>query len=635
MKISFDHILKFLDVSPKIEEISEKLFQLGHEHSIEKNIFDFEFTPNRGDCLSLNGLARELGVFYSLRNDLKIYESDIPKLDLDFQNYSKSNCPRISFLKIKIDKRKKVYEDYLESYFTDLNINKNNFFTDISNYLAYELGQPTHCYDYSKLGKKIILKSSTSCKEFKTLLGNKITLEGKNTLFFSDNLPINLAGIVGGKSTACSADTDEVLVECAYFKPDFLMGKSVAYNVVSDAAYKFERNVDQASHEKVLRRFINIVADHAEIVDIGLYVDNNSEIKNKEISFDASKINKIIGINLSDNHIKNIFYELGFKFQNNKIVIPSHRNDIEHINDLAEEIARVFGYDNVPIKEIKIPNLNKGEDKKNELIKSFMIDNGFYETINNPFLDISNKNSIKVDNPLDSSRKYLRNSLKESLIKNLIFNSKRQQDSIKFFEISDLYYIENNKINVMNKIGIIASGRVAKNYKDFSKKIDKNYLESIFIDLFNVDENKFLEISSQELGLKTKYPIFFIEIESDNVKDTIIEYLPISKKPSKIRKFDGISEFPSTSRDLSFLVKDIQTIKKIEEVVYNIKLSNLKEVYAFDFFENHDKNQIKIGFRFIFQSRSNTLSDEQVDKIFRKVISKTLEIDGLSIPGIN
>ena len=146
MKIAYKHILEHINSKPSINELSEKLFQLGHEHEIENDIFDMEFTPNRGDCLSVIGLLRDLSVFY--KTDLKIekYTDRIKTLELDFKNNAKNACPKISFLKIEISNQNiKPYKGKLKSYFDDLDCKKNNFFTDISNYLSYEM-----CFFYIK-----------------------------------------------------------------------------------------------------------------------------------------------------------------------------------------------------------------------------------------------------------------------------------------------------------------------------------------------------------------------------------------------------------------------------------------------------------------------------------------------------
>ena len=138
MKIHYKDIIRFIDEKPSIDDLSNKLFQLGHEHEIEDEVFDMEFTPNRGDCLSMHGLARDLNVFYEVNNLIDIYEEDIEELELDFINKSEADCPNISFLKIEIEGQISKYKDYLSSYFFNLKIKKKNFFTDISNYISYE-----------------------------------------------------------------------------------------------------------------------------------------------------------------------------------------------------------------------------------------------------------------------------------------------------------------------------------------------------------------------------------------------------------------------------------------------------------------------------------------------------------------
>ena len=197
MKIAYSHLAQYIEEKPTIEQISDSLFQLGHEHEIDNDIFDMEFTPNRGDCLSLNGLLRDLAVFYTVDFNQDIYTEKLEDLQIDFENLSESICPQISFLKLEIDKVPEAYKNSLEKYFIDLGLNKNNFFTDVSNYLSYETGQPTHCYDASKMGGKLSFHEIEKNEEFETLLDKKITLKGKNSVFLLNDNIINLAGIVG------------------------------------------------------------------------------------------------------------------------------------------------------------------------------------------------------------------------------------------------------------------------------------------------------------------------------------------------------------------------------------------------------------------------------------------------------
>ena len=480
MKIAYSHLVQHIEESPSIEQISDSLFQLGHEHEIDGGIFDMEFTPNRGDCLSINGLLRDLAAFYTVNLDHEIHNEKLNELPLDFENLSKETCSEISFLKVEIDQIPETYRGSLGNYFLDLGINKNNFFTDISNYLSYETGQPTHCYDANTINGKLIFHEIDGNAEFETLLGKKITLTGKNPVFSLNNEVINLAGVVGGKSTSCSVNTKTVIVECAFFQPEAIIGKSVKYDIQSEASHKFERGVDPDCHDRVLRRFIKLVSEHANIKDMSIISYKSKDNPITQIPVNVSKINQIIGINISEKEYLNYLSKLGFLIEQGFIKVPSFRSDVKTQNDLAEEVARVIGYDNIATSEINIPKNEKTNHKDIEnKLRYFLLDHGFYEVINSPFVSLSSEEAIKVDNPLDSNREFLRTNITNSLVDNLLFNERRQKDSIKLFEISDVYS-SSNGINKKRKLSVVASGRVGLNYEDFSKKINKKYLTTLF-----------------------------------------------------------------------------------------------------------------------------------------------------------
>ena len=509
MKISYNHLIQYIKEKPSIKEISDSLFSLGHEHEIEESIFNMEFTPNRGDCLSLNGLLRELSIFYTINKDQKIFTEKLNKLEIDFKNLSQEVCPKISFLKLEIDETPKEYRTYLNNYFKDLDLNKNNFFTDVSNYLSYESGQPTHCYDANKINGKLVFEDRDMNEEFETLLGKKIHLTNKNSVFLLNDKAINLAGVVGDKKTSCSSNTKEVLVECAFFKPDYIIGKSVKYDIQSEASHKFERFVDPQCHDTVLRRFIHIVSEHAKIKDLSVVEYNYEEMKEIQIPFNVDIINKIIGINLSEADYLTYLSRLGFFVENNQINIPLYRGDIKTQNDLAEEVARVIGYDNIVKSELLIPQgkITQKYDIENKL-RYFLLDHGFYEVINPPFVSKFSDDAIKIDNPLDSNKNFLRTNIIDSLLDNLSFNERRQKDSIKLFEISDIYMIkEGNEIKKVRKAAIIGSGRVGKNHKDFSKKINIKYFKEIFQEALPNESFDFFKIDRGTISTKIKNEI--------------------------------------------------------------------------------------------------------------------------------
>jgi phenylalanyl-tRNA synthetase beta chain len=634
MKIAYSHLIQYMPENPTIGQISDSLFQLGHEHEIEGDIFDMEFTPNRGDCLSINGLLRDLAVFYSIDFNQEICDERLNELNIDFENKSEKICPKISFLKLEIDKVPELYKKSLEDYFSDLNLSKNNFFSDVSNYLSYETGQPTHCYDADTINEKLIFHEIEKQEEFETLLDKKITLKDKNAVFSLNNKVINLAGIMGGKSTACSAHTKTVLVECAYFKPEAIIGKSVKYDIKSEASHKFERGVDQDSQDKVLRRFAHVVSEHANIKEVSIVSYNYKENQGIKIPVNVNKINQIIGININEHEYLNYLTKLGFTIEENFVKVPSFRSDIKTQNDLAEEVARAIGYDNIPRAEISIPNNENHnyKDVENKL-RYFLLDYGFYEVVNSPFVGITSKEAIKVDNPLDSNREFLRTNLTDSLVENLLFNERRQKDSVKLFEISDIYSSDNG-IYKKRMLSIVASGRVGLNYQDFSKKIDKKYLTAMFKEILPNEVLDFQILPRDSLDTKIKNEIIALEVNIERFSDDILSYKESSKFPDEFVQFKPISDLPSSIKDISYSIKDFSKISELENLFLSYQSDIVKNIFIFDYFHNKKAQEVKIGFRIVFQSNETTLTTAEIELVYNDLINQSLKIDGISIPGI-
>ena len=624
MKISYSHLVSQIKENPSIEMISESLFQLGHEHEIDGDILNMEFTPNRGDCLSVNGLLRDLSVFYNVNFKGKIYSEKIDKLQLDFENLSQNACPKISFLRIEIDKIPKEYNQYLNDYFMKLHLNKNNFFTDISNYLSYETGQPTHCYDDSKINGKLVLRELEINHEFHTLLDKKINLTDKNSVFSINDEIVNLAGVVGGKSTACTLETKTVLVECAFFEPEAIIGKSLKYDIQSEASHKFERFVDPESHDYVIRRFINIVSEHANIKDMSFISYEHKKKQAIKIPVNIDKINKILGTDITEDQYVNYLSKLGFIINDDLINVPSYRSDISSQNDLSEEVARMIGYDNIakhnlPLVKGKISNTYNIENK----LRFFLLDHGFYEVINFPFSNEKSIDSIKIDNPLVSNKEHMRTNLINSLLENLAFNESRQKDSIKLFEISDVYTSKNNKIKKKRNLAFVASGRVGHNHIDFTKKINKKYLINLFKHALPSEDFAIKIFNREGLNSKIKNDIVGCEVDIENFSTEVLNYKEETRPPNSFKKFSKISDLPFSLRDLSFSIKDFSSRQNLEKYILGYENELIKEKFIFDYFYNENSAEIKIGFRFIFQSVNSTITETQVNNVMNDIISHT------------
>ena len=636
MKVSYKHLLNYMNDKPNIDSLSDKLFHLGHEHEINGDIIDLELTPNRGDCLSLMGLLRDLNLFYEIKTKKDLYEEDINQFDFKFQNNAQDVCPKISFLKIDIDSIPETYNQEMENYFSGMDIKKNNFFTDISNYVSYETGQPTHCYEAKSVQSGLKLDFLKEKQQFKTLLGKTIEVNQGDLVFLKNDKIVNLAGVVGSESTSCNKNTKSVILECAYFVPEQILGKAIKYSINSDAAYKFERSVDPNCHDWVIKRFLRIVEQHTNIINLELYSNVCSSFEEKVIELDINKINNILGTNISVNKCKKYLESFGFIIKDISINVPSHRNDITNINDIAEEIARAIGYNNIETKKFLISTTKENNliNTSERNIKSILIKNGFHEVINDPFTSENNQDSIEVDNPLDSNKRFLRTSLKKSLIQNFLYNERRQHESIKLFEIADIYTLSSNV--PQRFIGIIVSGRLDYNYIDFSKKLDMKYLYNFLNDHFeNIELESVDTIDRSDFKSKSNNTIAYIEIELDKLK--IYEnYQNENYEINNLdKKYVPISQYPSSTRDLSFSVTNFSESKPLQEYLLNFKDILLKDVFIFDYFYNEKKAEIKIGFRFVFESKKETITEEEINKIMKVIYQHVNSMSGVCIPGLD
>jgi phenylalanyl-tRNA synthetase beta chain len=246
---------------------------------------------------------------------------------------------------------------------------------------------------------------------------------------------------------------------------------------------------------------------------------------------------------------------------------------------------------------------------------------------------LSSEEAIKVDNPLDSNREFLRTNITNSLVDNLLFNERRQKDSIKLFEISDVY-LSSNGINKKRKLSVVASGRVGLNYEDFSKKINKKYLTALFQEILPNDVFDFEILSRDLLDTKIKNEIVTLEVDIDRFSTNILSFKEISKSPESFAQYSSISDLPSSFKDISYSIKDYSKTQELQDLLLNYKSDIIKNVYVFDYFKNEKQEEIKIGFRFIFQSKKATLNSAEIELVYNDIVTKSLSISGISIPGI-
>ena len=432
--------------------------------------------------------------------------------------------------------------------------------------------------------------------KFNTLLDTEIELTDENLVFSLGNEVISLAGTMGGASTACSANTTKVLVECAYFQPEEILGKARKYNLSSEAAYKFERGADYLCQEDVLRRFLQIVSEHTEVKSVAFYSEQKKTTL-AEVPFDADKLNAVIGIKIAEQEQLSYLSALGFT-AGRKITVPAHRSDVDQLNDLAEEVTRMIGYNNIPSQVLALPVTAKQHKRTFEdLAGRYLINQGFFEVINNPFTDFEGKGAIAVDNPLDKQRAMLRTCLMNSIRTNIAYNQNRQKDSIKFFEFSDIYKTSGTE----RRFALAIAGRVNKNAKEFNAQLDYGYLKglinSICTDILKVQPTYELadkrgydfyealtlngskigglgKISKETIDSKVKTPVFACELTIDALEVPDNQFVPTS-------------DFPASYRDISFSLSDLEKVGTLTELIEHTTKNHdlLTESFIFDFFQ--------------------------------------------------
>jgi phenylalanyl-tRNA synthetase beta subunit len=219
------------------------------------------------------------------------------------------------------------------------------------------------------------------------------------------------------------------------------------------------------------------------------------------------------------------------------------------------------------------------------------------------------------------------------LVENLLFNERRQKDSIKLFEISDVY-LSSNGINKKRKLSVVASGRVGLNYEDFAKKINKKYLTALFQEILPKEVFDFEILSRDLLDTKIKNEIVTLEVDIDRFSSNILSFKEISKSPKSFAQYSPISDLPSSFKDISYSIKDYSKTQELLDLLLNYKSDIIKNVYIFDYFKNEKQEEIKIGLRFIFQSKKATLNSAEIELVYNDIVTKSLGISGISIPGI-
>ena len=615
-------------------------------------VWEIGVTPNRGDCMSHLGVARELSHYFKkplLDNSSQLNPSIESILSLSSGTIKECN----TYAGIEIENIKIKDSNFNTKYrLSQVGTRIINNVVDYTNYVLYDIGQPLHAFDRDKLFGKISVRYAKQDETLLTLDNQNRQLSKNDLIITADDKPIALAGVMGGLETEVTQETNNLLIESAYFDKVSIMNTSRKLNLISDASIRFERGIDHQFQLLGLNRFINIFQQDQHITYSSPVVDSKQQFSIVDVSFSRNEIYKILGIKLENDFIENMLEYLGINYTltDNDIVFqsPSWRYDLERPIDLIEEFAKHYGFNNfestLPIGNNK-NNLGEYWHLKRSLTDKLIAMNMYeIQTLSFVSQEINQiftpeKKSVEINNPIDQTNKFLRTSLHPSLIEVYKNNLEQNNQSEMFFEINNVFDAgeHQNFDSIPNQIyslsALIPSKLTNSDTRQDPTINDIYFAKQILIDCFGKIELKqihkpgfhqnlsFLILKNNKvighLGqlasqLEKSYELnnsiflFSIDLTSISSEDLInIIYSPLSP-------------YPYVKFDLSFMVPDAFAASELIQEVEKFLINNENVITIFDDFKNEKSRNL--GIRINTRSYSKTYSEEEVTDILNQVV---------------
>jgi len=631
-------------------------------------VFEIGITPNRGDCLGVRGVARDLSAKGIGKLKPLKYEK-ITKLDFEspiswnIENDNNS-CEYVISRYFK-DIKNTVSPEWLQKKLISLGLRPINALVDITNFITHDLGRPLHVFDADKVGKKLHMRLAKPNEKILALDNKEYILDSNSTVIADNNNVLAIAGIIGGESSGCTENTKNVFLEVAIFEKDSVAKTGRTLGINSDARYRFERGLDKKMVIEGLNYasyLINKICGGSvsKNIDFGKLDTNERKIKYKFDYFE-----KVIGIKLESKKQINILKDLKFQInQSNEkecdLLVPSWRNDIENNIDVVEEVIRIYGYENItesipsPSDDeiVKINNslINK-KFKAIKKLKKILISNGFSEIITFSFHStkaheiLSGDKSLKISNAISDDQSFMRNSMIFNHLETAEMNYKKGYKNIQIFEIGPIYNTSQSQENILSMF--ISS---QENTNSIFKSEDFNFysisnLVSRLISSLNFDakqfnisrsnSNTFHPGQSAELYMGKKliarygkvHPLIieeFPKLKNSYAIELFFENLPIDPISRTNSSNISDSQFQYSEKDFSFVFEKEQNLFEVQRYVNGIDKNLIKNVEFFDLYESKDlgENSKSVTFRVTIQSKDKTLDEKDLEQIHNNILEK-------------
>ena len=643
-------------------EDSEGIAELGEDAEIggdpikylqmDDGVIDFELTANRGDLLSILGMAYEVGAIYDKKVkdvDLKHKESgeDINKT---FKTEVKTeNCSKLLVKKVE---NVKIEESpiFIKNRLIASGTRPINNVVDISNYVMLELGQPLHFYDADKLGNKLVVRMAEDGEKLTTLDNVERTLTSEDIVIADATHGVGLAGVMGGLETEVESDTKNIIIESAIF--DSVKVRKTSKKIVrSEASNRFEKGLDPERTTMAIERACKLLEEYAGgTVVTGTVEYDKTNNKEKEIEITFKNINDVLGTVIPNEEILNVFRKLGFTYKVNgekiKVIVPTRRLDISIKEDLIEEVSRIYGVDNIEGKLPIVPMRKGSYDKTQREIRNKMIALGLKETLTYVLINDKEVNGYTLDkfeplkllDPITEDRNTLRYSMIPSLYKVYEYNKAREQKDISIFEIGKGFYKKGEVYGEDTKLCVLMSGKYStglNNNKNVDFYVIKGIAEEVLDYLgyagrysfmkqempkeMHPGQSAMINVNGSNIGMigkihpsVTKEDVYVLEINLDEL---------FTKKVGKM-KYKEFSKFPSINKDIALVVDKKAISKDIEKVIKSAGGSLLTNIEVFDVYTGVgvgiDKKSI--AYSLTFSDMKKTLTDEEINGLMDKII---------------
>jgi len=628
---------------------------------LNDSLIEVDLTPDRGDCLSIAGIARDVGVLNQSPVTPVEIKAITPIIDdaMTITVQASGACPRYCSRVIKGINAKAETPQWMAEKLRRSDIRTINPVVDITNYVMIELGQPMHGFDLSKIDSEINVRLANANEQLTLLDGNEVKLNDQTLVIADKSKALAMAGIMGGKDSGVTDATTDILLEAAFFAPLAIAGKARAYGLHTDSSHRFERGVDYDLQVKAIERATGLLL---EIVggQPGAIVEvlSENDLPNADaIHLRSQRIEKILGVAVSDEMVEDILIRLGMTIVPTAdgwdVVAPSARFDISIEVDLIEEVGRIYGYANIPENLSSAPvSISTELEAKFRLInaKQRLVSRDYQEVITYSFISPEmaenirpGKETIVLANPISTDMSVMRDSLWPGLIKTLQDNVARKQDRVRIFE-SGLSFVKDQKeiIQKQKLAGLIYGNRTTEQWSLENTAVDfydvKSDVESI---LALVDEEACFEFAAldsdpalhpgqaatvlrndkkigtvgmlhpalqKKLGLSAN--VFLYELDIEGLEEI------------KLPEFAALSKFPSRSRDIAIVVDNAVTFHEVLSCVRKASAEIVRDIKIFDVYtgDNIDSGTKSLALRLILQDYSDTLGDQEVEKATDEIL---------------